>query len=42
MKKIREWLAMGCMFAALFLIGLAAKAAPGNELEKAWDDLDLL
>ena len=41
MKKIRLWTCMGFMCVALFLIGIAAKVAPDNELEKAWNDLDL-
>ena len=41
MKKIRQWICMGCMCVALVLIGLAAKAAPDNELEKAWEELDI-
>ena len=41
MKKIRQWICVACMAVALVLIGLAAKAAPDNELEKAWEDLNL-
>ena len=41
MKKLRQWICMACMAVALLLIGLAAKAAPDNELEKAWEDLNL-
>ena len=41
MKKIRQWISMGFMVVALLLIGLAAKVAPDNELEKSWEELDL-